>query len=201
MKIIEFLNSENIQSASTILIAIFAFLFSIYQFIKGYKINSGVFLIQLRELFLEEKKYQLHLELRNKPSYTPKDWSIVDDYLGTFEVVNIMIKRGALDKRNIKDLYGYRIANIIKNQNIFEKKLVLEFKSWKNFYDLINLLDGTQWKAFYKLLLQIELRSEKSIVDFDSVEELLRSLDAKTKKKYDIAYDKLNRINLGTRLT
>lgn len=85
------------------------------------------------ELFLEEKKYQLHLELRNKPSYTPKGWSIVDHYLGTFEVVNIMIKRRALDNRNIKDLYGYRIANIINNQNIFENKLVLEFKSWKNF--------------------------------------------------------------------
>lgn len=177
MKTLEFINIHILQFALDNSIAIIAFFFSIYQFRKGYMINSGMYLLELREVFLEEKKNKLHLNLRNRTSYTPEDWSVVDDYLGTFEVVGIMIKRGALDKKNIKDLYGYRVANILRNQIIFENKLVLEYKSWKNFYDLISQLDGSIWSDFYKFLSKIETQYEINFCEYNSVSDLLISLD------------------------
>jgi hypothetical protein len=201
MIIIEFLYKYFLEYIIKNLIAIFALVFSVYQFIKGYNINSGAYLIELRSVFLEEKKNNLHLKLRNKSNYAPEDWSVVDDYLGTFEVVNIMIKRGALNKRNIKELYSYRVSNIVRNQEIFEKKLVLEYKSWGNFYQLISKFDGKRWNKFYKFLSKIESIQEINFSDYCSLSDLLKSLEDDKRNEFESELRKLERHELGKRLT
>lgn len=183
------------------LLVFLALIFSIYQFVKGYRVNSGTYLLQLREVFLEDKKNELHLYLRNKPSYSPADWAVVDDYLGTFEIVSIMIKRGVLNKKNIKDLYGYRIANIVQNQMIFESKLVMEYKAWRNFYELLYKLDGRRWKDFYNFLSKIENDSKTNFGNFGSLNELLTNIDVNTKNKFEQELINLKRGQMGPRLT
>ncbi|MDA5956267.1 hypothetical protein NAA74_12905 [Listeria monocytogenes] len=201
MIIIEFLHKYFLEYILKNSIAIFALVFSIYQFIKGYNINSGAYLLELRNVFLEEKKNTLHLELRNKSNYAPEDWAVVDDYLGTFEVVYIMIKRGALNKSNIKELYSYRVSNIVRNQEIFEKKLVLEYKSWGNFYQLISKFDGKRWNKFYEFLHKIETTQEINFSNYCSVSDLLKNLDADIRNEFEIELRKLERHEIGQRLT
>jgi hypothetical protein len=150
---------------TTIIIAILAFVFSIYQFIKGYRINSGVFLLQFRECFCEDKKYKLHVKLRNGDKLESDDWPIIDDYMGLFEVMNIMIRNGALDRNNVIQLYEYRLLNIVKSSEIFYHKLICEYKSWKNFYLLLKLFFGRHWIKLYKILESIE----KSGIDLHEI--------------------------------
>jgi len=60
--------------------------------------------------------------------------------MGLFEHCNIMIDDGLIDLKTFKDIYGYRVNNILKNNIIKTAKLEREKDSWENFIQLCHKL-------------------------------------------------------------
>jgi hypothetical protein len=63
-------------------------------------------------------------------------WVPVEAYMGTFERIQAMVTSGLLDRELVKDLYGYRIANIVADDTIYEHKLVHNADGWRRFIAL-----------------------------------------------------------------
>ncbi|MEI8203092.1 MAG: hypothetical protein WCH34_08785 [Bacteroidota bacterium] len=118
--------------------AFIALFLTFFQFRKTDKSSKGKFLLDLRELFSNDRRYQIHLKLRNGERVN--NWSDIDDYMGLFEICEIMIKNGTISFEEFDCLYRYRIINIVNNKTIVFFKLDLESKSWKNFYCLLSRL-------------------------------------------------------------
>ncbi|HJU35071.1 MAG TPA: hypothetical protein VJ695_08110, partial [Nitrososphaera sp.] len=99
-----------------------------------------------REFFT--KYDDVHENLRGGGKWTGPDqgpnsveeWRKVEAYMGLFEHCNIMIDDGLIDVKTFKDIYDYRVKNILQNKIIKTAKLEREKKSWENFIQLCNKL-------------------------------------------------------------
>lgn len=134
--------------------AVIALIFTSLQYMKNRKIVQGKFLLDLREKFSEDRRYRIHLALRNNQPIN--DWDALDDYMGLFEICEIMIRNKTLKIEDFNDLYKYRLGNIILSREIVFHKLVCEYKSWNNFYLLLehsfpNKLDVIQQLKNYAI--------------------------------------------------
>jgi len=102
----------------------------------------------------------IHLQLRNRewvknPTEPPQGgkWSEVEAYMGLFEHCMSMLDDKLIDWGTFKDIYRYRLANIVSSPVIVGQKLVVNGSSYKRFIRLTKGLglgelmieSGQQW--------------------------------------------------------
>lgn len=63
-------------------------------------------------------------------------WAEVDAYMGAFERLNALIDDKVVDVKLAKKFYGYRLQNIVANNEIWKAKLQDENALWEDFLSL-----------------------------------------------------------------
>ena len=90
----------------TIIVNIITLITSKKKTIKNNKLTKANIHIELRKLFSEKNRFNVHLNLRpggkwsnnNLDNLTNEEWGFIDDYLGLFEVCETMLSDKILDK-------------------------------------------------------------------------------------------------------
>lgn len=80
----------------------------------------------------------------------PKDseWLAVEEYMGLFERIEVLIDGGSLDAALVNRLYGYRVFNIVANSEIRTKKLIDLAEGRQDFIKLKERLEAEgRWFA------------------------------------------------------
>jgi len=134
---VTFKDCVDIAQISTGIIAIFALIISIITLCRSNKISKSTFLLELREKFQEEKRHKIHDKLQENKKIEDKEEIDLDDYLGLFEVCEIMMKNKSIEKDDFKNLYEYRLQNFLNSKEWVYKKLVLEYDKWDMLYKLL----------------------------------------------------------------
>lgn len=113
------------------------------------------FWLDLRSSFAthDEIHRKLHPrgEWKNPRPPTPEEQFEVEAYMGLFEHCEIMLAQGLIDEETFKEVYRYRLINIVEND-------------WVRVEKLCNIPSG--WKRFIALLARMEL--PYSCPNFDS---------------------------------
>ncbi|MCC6458009.1 MAG: hypothetical protein IT328_23845 [Caldilineaceae bacterium] len=106
------------------------------------KIARGEFLLHLDELFQQHQG--IHVRLRPGGDYytgeckptTAEDWVAIEQYMGLFERIKMLVDDRIIDLDTIHRIYGYRVSNIVGNDTIRQVKLEQEKQSWRGFIEL-----------------------------------------------------------------
>jgi hypothetical protein len=113
----------------------------------GLRTNRARFWLDLRDRF--DKHYSVHRRLRPGGSWagaagpaTPEEWADVEAYMGLFEHCEVMLQQRLIDERTFKEIYGYRINNLLANDVIRCAKLVPPLSAgWQRFLSLLKRMD------------------------------------------------------------
>jgi hypothetical protein len=144
------LTLSNFADWATVLcaiIAIIALFYTAYQIRINTNTNRAKFYLELEKM--SKSHDQVHLNLRPGGKWSdgvsspkgPEEWLLLEDYMGFFEHCENMIKMKLIDESTFKDIFGYRLKNIINNRSIVNCKLRKEAEYWKNFLDLLKRFD------------------------------------------------------------
>ncbi|OGB26649.1 MAG: hypothetical protein A3I66_03655 [Burkholderiales bacterium RIFCSPLOWO2_02_FULL_57_36] len=68
---------------------------------------------------------------------TPEDWAGVESYMGLFEHCEIMLEQRLIDERTFREIYSYRLRNIVANDVIRVAKLERLAAGWPRFLALL----------------------------------------------------------------
>lgn len=120
------------------IMALTAIFISIKAIGENNRIKKSDNLIEIRKLFNETDRKETHTQLRG--NYAINDWVALDDYIGTFELCYVLILQKNLDLNYFKQQYGYRIINLLLNDEVVFHKLICEWESWENFYNIVDML-------------------------------------------------------------
>lgn len=113
------------------------------QILRERKGRKADMLLALRREFAEPDRVRVHKALRNREWDTgiPEEmWSLIDDYLGLFEICWELVKDGVVSLESFANYYEYRVHNILNSAEIVEAKLEQEAQSWKYFLHLVDHL-------------------------------------------------------------
>ncbi len=112
---------------------------------KNTRINRAKLWLDFRRMIYEHD--EVHLLLRPKGDWhasnehpTDKEMPKVEPYMGLFEHAYEMLEDKLIDWETFRNVYGYRIDNIVVNQVINREKLVKRPEGWANFISLIKRL-------------------------------------------------------------
>ena len=84
-------------------------------------------------------KWNASLELPD----TIEDWCLVETYMGMFEHVEQLLADGLISRDEFRDLFEYRLNNILSNPKIFKYKLHDKREGWTRFLKLLKTLNKT----------------------------------------------------------
>ncbi len=143
-------------------VAIIAGFYAKEQLLAGQKVAYGDFLLRLDEAFWRHR--EVHKKLRpggdwslvspedeirekvNGPHFL-KDGADIEGYMGLFERVQLLREKDLIDIETVNRLYGYRLFTIVKNDNIYQGKLVENGDGWTDFIRLwrdLSALEGNK---------------------------------------------------------
>lgn len=99
-------------------------------------------LIRLEELVA--KHDQIYFALRPGGKWSDgiqmaagaEEWAPLEDYMGFFELLNILLDEGTLPKHYVESTFRYRYENIVHYDWIRQHKLVDERSDWVQFINL-----------------------------------------------------------------
>ncbi|BDX39742.1 MAG TPA: hypothetical protein PK784_00420 [Tenuifilaceae bacterium] len=115
------------------------FVLSYFQFRYQSKVTNAANHLKIREMFGIESLRMVHGKLRKNNTWEPsseEEWSMVDDYLGLFEVCEKLLQDRTLDEKLFASSYEYRLQNIVAN-NVVVEKIRSEKESWSTFLKLL----------------------------------------------------------------
>jgi hypothetical protein len=109
------------------------------------KVNNAQLWLSFREFLSKYDEVHVNLHPRSKDDWQePKDAKEqvkVELYMGLFEHANRMLDMGLIDLETFKDIYRYRITNIISNNWVRTHKIEKEGNSWLNFIRLCHKVE------------------------------------------------------------
>lgn len=131
-------------------LAIIAIVFTYRQFNFSKKVEQAKFWLDLRQSFLIHN--EVHLNLRNGGlwnlhyigSQSVDDWAKIDAYLGQLELCQSMLEQKLINRQTFQDQYGYRLHNIVENNQIVNK-INSEIDSWRQFIKLCKSFGYGKW--------------------------------------------------------
>lgn len=105
--------------------------------------NRARFWLDLRDRFA--KHDAVHRRLRPEGDWTPKgagpatreEWADLEAYLGLFEHCEVMLEQRLIDEETFREIYSYRLNNIVANESIRQEKLIVRAEYWKRFLALL----------------------------------------------------------------
>ena len=126
-----------IATCATAIIAFFTYRLARKQLKNINATDSSRFLLELRDSFSEKRRWRIHRAIKNNSNgYLKKNDTEVDDYLGLFEICEVMINKGTMTVVDFKNFYFYRLEYILDNSFILEKLLTEKASYWANFSKL-----------------------------------------------------------------
>ena len=128
-------------------LGIVALIYGGRQLKQSVAIARGQFMLELEKMI--ERHNTIHVRLRPEGDWRKigagpngeTEWSEVEDYMGFFEHCELLLQDGSLKLASFKALFGYRVENVIANNNIVLEKLVNEEESWTLFLELLDRLN------------------------------------------------------------
>ncbi len=126
--------------------AVLALIYAGLQLRQSVLIARGQFMLELERMITLHDPVHIRLEgkgIWTKPDSGPagnSEWTALDDYMGFFEHCELLLQAGSLKLQSFKDLFGYRVANIMMNKRIVKAKLIEEKKYWRLFLKLLDRL-------------------------------------------------------------
>ena len=128
----------------SLIVAILGFGIAIWKINLSRKNAEANTWLKLEDSFRVHNEVYFKLRPANRDLYEPdtsEEWGKIDDYLGLFELCNIMIRNKQISFKIFDSQYSYRVRNIIANKTIVSKKFLGNEKSdWKEFIELVNRL-------------------------------------------------------------
>lgn len=104
--------------------------------------NRARFWLDLRDRFA--KHDEVHRQLRpgglwtnGKGPESAEDWAHLEAYMGLFEHCEVMLDQGLIDERTFREIYTYRLRNIVANDIIRREKLHRLASGWRRFLALL----------------------------------------------------------------
>ncbi|MGM9747157.1 MAG: hypothetical protein ACI392_03675 [Paludibacteraceae bacterium] len=114
------------------------------------KVNEVKLLLDIRQQLNRPEHREIHQLLETTTS-TDSDSSIMNylnenrmalyNYLGTLEVLNILLKNGVITKDNFRNQFGYRLENV-DNCLPLMQHLKNEREYWKDLFELIEITNS-----------------------------------------------------------
>ena len=133
---------KNIATIFSVLIASGSLAYSASNLLLQTRTNRAKFWLDLRSAF---EKHEVHRKLRpggewdnNAGPNTPDDYALVEAYMGLFEHCEVMLSERLIDERTFRDIYRYRLENLIHNDWVRVEKVCRRGDRWKNFIALLN---------------------------------------------------------------
>ena len=119
--------------------------------------NRARFWLDLRDRFA--KHDVVHRRLRPGGAWTdgsgpatPEEWAEVEAYMGLFEHCEVMLQQRLIDQKTFRDIYAYRLSNLVANDAIRTEKLVRRAEGWQRFLALLRRM-------------KVELRESKGVAE------------------------------------
>ena len=107
------------------------------QFRASQRVAAGDFLLRVDEMLFTQHN-DVHTFLRpggkwaggaGAPS-SPEEWNMLERYMGMFERVKVLLDDGLLDVDAVERFYGYKIRNVVANQEIVRVKRLHAEVEW-----------------------------------------------------------------------
>ena len=135
-------------AAAGLLVAFFGLWYAGRQLRQARLSAAASLLLQLDDAFARHR--DVHLKLRPGGDWAgssehPNSAELppVEEYMGLFERIEVMLESDMLDTSVVDRLYGYRVANILDNHPIRVTKLIERSKGWRDFLLLVERLEAT----------------------------------------------------------
>jgi hypothetical protein len=103
--------------------------------------NRATFWLDLRSSF--SRHDEIHRKLHPRGDWknhrypTPEEQHQVEAYMGLFEHCEIMLEQGLVDERTFREIYRYRLLNLVANDWVRVEKLCNISGGWKRFIALL----------------------------------------------------------------
>jgi hypothetical protein len=104
--------------------------------------NRAKFWLELRSAFA--KHDDVHRSLRpggkwanNASPTTSDEYAQIEAYMGLFEHCEIMLSQRLIDEATFREIYQYRLENLVANKWVREEKLCRRAAGWKCFIALL----------------------------------------------------------------
>ena len=174
---ITFKDCVDIAQIITGIAAVFALIISIASLCRSNKISKGTFLLELSDKFRDDKRRNIHDKLQENKKIMDEEEVDLDDYLGLFEVCEIMMKHNSIEQNDFKKLYEYRLQNFLCNEEEVYKKLVQEWDKWDILYELLKRCFDKHKKDFDDLKnFAKELKDKDSGIGNEQFLNIMRKL-------------------------
>lgn len=107
--------------------------------------NRAKFWLDLRSSFTKHDEIHQKLHPRgdwtNPRAPTPEEQFQVEAYMGLFEHCEIMLSQGLIDEKTFKEVYRYRLENLVANDWVRIEKLCKIPDGWKRLIALLKRMD------------------------------------------------------------
>lgn len=104
--------------------------------------NRARFWLDLRDRFARHD--EVHRRLRpggtwtsGKEPETLEEWVSLEAYMGLFEHCEVMLAQHLIDEATFREIYAYRLRNIVANDMIRREKLQRLASGWVRFLSLL----------------------------------------------------------------
>jgi hypothetical protein len=121
-------------------------LFAALNLLVGTRTNRAKFWLELRSAFA--KHDDVHRNLRPGGTWandagpdTPEEYAQVEAYMGLFEHCEIMLSQRLIDEVTFREIYRYRLENLVANTWVREEKLCRRSAGWKRFIALLGRME------------------------------------------------------------
>ena len=108
--------------------------------------NRAKFWLELRSAFA--KHDDVHRKLRpggewanNAGPKTPEEYAQVEAYMGLFEHCEIMLSQKLIDQETFREIYRYRLVNLMSNDWVRVEKVCRRREGWRRFIDLLKRME------------------------------------------------------------
>jgi len=134
--------AKDLATLVGVLIGAISLAFGAFSLVLTTKTNRAKFWLELRGAFA--KHDDVHRKLRpggewsesRGPSNTD-EYHQTEAYMGLFEHCEIMLSQDLIDEPTFREIYRYRLVNLVDNQWVRDEKLRLRPDGWKNFIALL----------------------------------------------------------------
>jgi len=119
---------KDIVTIVGVLIAAASLAFTAFNTRVTVKTNRARFWVDLRDRFARHDEVQRRLRpgglwANGKGPEIPEDWASAEAYMGLFEHCEVMLKQDLIDESTFREIYAYRLSNIVANETIRREKL------------------------------------------------------------------------------
>jgi len=137
---------KDLTTIGSVLIGATSLVFAAFNTRLTARANRAKFWLDLRSAFSR------HDEIHRK-SHPRGDWATgrrpptadeqfqVEAYMGLFEHCEIMLEKGLIDERTFREIYRYRLSNLVSNEWIRVEKLCRQSEGWQRLIALLSRME------------------------------------------------------------